>query len=516
MKIISIIKRSILLLLPAVALLTGCNEPDPDSISVVDPVTEEPITVIFADAQSGEYSYKVLAGDWTVSSSDESWCVPQKDAGYSYGETSSIYVRDYEGTEDSRTASLTFRSGMASYVVMVSQFKNDEILSLYPSSSTINYKAQSLTFVVNTTLGWDVTTSASWVAATANTDGTVTLAVEENESSTESREATITVIIDNPDGDAISTTTATYTLTQEPRNDLYLTPTTSSYTFTADAGEVAIDLFTNIYEPAYTITAVSTTDDDWCTATYSDEEGLVVNATENISAESRTATINIIARSDNGTGNDTITASIQITQEGVGEIAIYIGQTSYVYEQAAGSYSIYYTANTTISYATTDSQWITIDPSSSNSTSFTLTENTGNSSRQGTITLTAYLGGEIVQNKITIYQNGVGDLDLQVSPDSLSFDEIGGTATIYATTNSSATEMAYSWSVPGSWITTSSSLTGSSIDIKVAENAELFEREDVVVVMLTVGDQSVAKLITVSQKCLSATPELETTTSDEE
>ncbi len=474
------------------------------------------MNIIFADDQSGEYYYKVLAGDWTVSSSDESWCIPQKDAGYSYGETSSIYVRTYEGTEDSRTASLTFRSGMASYVVMVSQFKSDELISLYPSSSTINYKAQSLTFVVNTSLGWDVTSSASWAKATANADGTVTLTVEENESSTDSREATITVVVDNPDGSAVSTTTATYVLTQEPRTDLYLTPTTSSYTFTSDAGEVAIDLFTNIYEPEYTITAASNTDDDWCSATYTDEDGLVITAEENISYESRTATVNIIARSDNGTGNDTITASIQITQEGVGEIAISVGMTSYVYEQTGGTYSISYGVNTSIYYVTTDSEWITINSSSSSSTNFTLNENTGNSVRQGTITISAYLGGDIVQQKVTIYQNGVGDLDLQVSPDSLSFDEAGGSATIYATTNSSATNVAYSWSVPGSWITTQSTLSDSSIAITVKPNTTLFEREDVVVVMLTVGDQSVAKLIPVYQKCESATPELETTTSDEE
>ncbi len=316
MKIISIIKRSALLI-AALAVFVGCNEPDPDSISVVDITTDAKITTIYAGSQSGEYYYKVLASEWSVVSSDEEWCIPQKDAGTEYGEVSSIYVRAFSGSEDSRTATLLFRSGVATQTILVSQVKSDELINLYPSSSTINYKAQSLSFMVDSNFEWEASSSVSWVKCTTNNDNTVSLSVEENESSTQSREAVITVIAYNDENGSVSTTTATYTLTQEPRSDLYLTPSISNYTFTYQAGLKSVELFTNIYDPAYTVSVASQSDDEWCSVTYSDEDGLVITATANSDEDSRSAIVSVIARSDNGTGNDTVSTTINVSQEGV-------------------------------------------------------------------------------------------------------------------------------------------------------------------------------------------------------
>lgn len=506
------IKRSVLLL-SAFALFVGCNEPDPDSISVVDVTTEAEITTIHAGSKSGEYFYKVFANEWSVVSSDEDWCIPQKNVGYKNGEVSSIYVKAYTGDEDSRIATLTFSSGVATQTILVQQVKSDELISLYPSSSTIDYKAQSLSFMVDSNFEWEVTSSVSWVKYSV-TDNTVQLNVEENESSTQSREATITVIAYNEEGGSVSTTTATYKLTQQSRSDLYLTPSTSDYTFTPLADVLSVALYTNIYDPAYTVMASSQSDEEWCSATYTDKDGLVITAKANYGAESRKASVSVIARSDKGAGNDTVTAVINLTQEGSSGPVINLGMSSAVYEQAAATHSIKYYTNSSNVVVAANCDWITSIVATRSGVSFAVSENMGAATREAVLTVTSTLGGQSVQKKITVYQNGVGALDLQISPDYIMVDEAGeDNIELSLATNSSATDLDFDWVFPPALREYAKVVVNSGDPKKamlsVYENDSMYEREFYIVVKLSAGDQTVVKSIRVYQKGKSTTPTLD-------
>ncbi len=519
MKIISIIKRSALALV-ALFAFAGCNEPDPDSVSVVDPTTDSAITMIYADTQGGEFYYKVLTDSWSVVSSDSDWCIPQKGAGYEYGETSSVYVKAFTGDEDSRTATLTFKSGVATHTVMVSQSKRDDMIDIYPSSGTIDYKAQTLSFVVNSNFEWNVVSSVAWADVSVNDDNkTVSISVEENMSASTPREAIITIQAHNDENGAISTTSTTYTLTQEARNDLYLTPTTPRYTFTADAGETTIDLFTNIFKPAYTVSAASDSNDEWCSATYSEESGLVITAKKNVFAEARTATVTIIARSESGAGNDTVTATIEVTQEGCADPVLNLGQSTAVYDQKGGEFEIKYYTNCVNATATSNCDWITDVNESSERITFTLTENMNGSTRKGEITISVSQGGKTLQGTITIYQNGIGELDLQITPDFISVDEKGETGIALALlTNSVASDLKFEWVSPtADWATLNKDTTDTSkATVDVSANDTMYERECYIVVKLSAGDQTVVKSVTVLQKGKSLEPGFSTedTTTD--
>ncbi len=503
---ISFIRKTMLLLLPAFVMLVGCNEEDPDSISVVDVVTGEPITTIYADAQEGEYFFKVMADTWSVVSEDSTWCIPQKDGGYTYGEQTSIYVKEYTGTADSRNAYLIFRSGSATHRVQVCQTKGDELVSLYPSTATVDYKAQSCSFIVNSSFDWSVSSSAVWVEA-VKSGNNVVLTIDENPTSSVDREATITVLATNNDGGSVSMTTATYILVQKARTESYLTFATDNYSFESGASFTVVDFFTNVYEPEITLSS----DEDWCLASYLGNSSINISAVENELVESRSATITVTARANNGTGIDVVSKQIFVTQAGCGDPTITLGESEYTFGNRATSKIINIYGNAATFSAVADTQWIksTVVDENGETLSFELDENLTSDMREGHITIIAKRGGVSVTEVVTIYQNGVGSLDdlTKISPEDISVDEAAYTSYVTLINNSDSSDLDIEWmAASASWCKVVADEDNMGATITIDSNLDLYERKCSVMVRIAAGDQVVVKSLTVTQKGKSTTP----------
>ncbi|MFI3282641.1 MAG: BACON domain-containing carbohydrate-binding protein [Rikenellaceae bacterium] len=498
MNIRLILKRSALLLLPMFALLVGCNEQDPDTISVTDGYVlseaGEEISVLNVASEAGWYTVYPSTDTWSVVSSED-WCVPNRDNCLSYESNKSldlyIYGTDHANYglasgEDSRIAFVTFTHGKAEYTFIVSQGKSSDYITLYPGEATVGYESSTFNVCVAASASWEAYSAVSWADVTFDVDKNLMTVTTEENPSEEPRSTEIVVMFETVSGSSVNTLSEKFVLTQEGRNPSYVTAGVSEYTFAAEpTADLSTTLSTNIYNASFTVSSNQT----WCSYTLTDDE-LEISVEYNELVASRDAKISITAVSEDGT--TTATSEIIIYQVGVDSPSISLGTASYTFDSKeyvdqTASYSAVGAMSVS---ATVD--WITDIDATTSGVTYTVAENTTDKDRTATITITATKGGESVSEVITITQTAE-ILTLTVSTNDIYVDYTGEAITITAASNGSVefVDTNSTWCIGADGVYT------------VEKNDTGYERTCTITVVATLDDQTLIETVTVTQGCIS-------------
>ncbi len=490
-------KRAALFVLPAFMVLVGCSEQEPDSISVVDE-NGDAVEIVYAASTADFYSVNIIADSWTVKSSAD-WCIPQKDLGYQ-SEKLDIYVDDFADNSSSRQAFVTFVSGMASQTIMFVQESSDNFVNLFPSEASVDYKSQSLDVVVAANFdNWTVKSTSAWAKVTADVDNnTFGIDIEENESE-EERAATIYVTFDNTDAEVSGTASAEFVLTQAGRSTSTLDLSVSNYTFDApeDTTGVAVEATTTLFNPTFAVSSST----DWCKVSATDAAAFSITADANVLAASRSAVVTVVATSEDG--KETLMETIKLTQNGVE--TPYVKFDTSIFDYSAAAYpgeAISFSANEgTLSAVTSDPAMITAVAAANGSLTFDVAENTAETSRTATITVTlTTAGGETASATITINQDGYEKLDLALSVYEATISAAVETLKFKAT-SATGTAANVVWECAAA---TSVTTPGAETSVTFPANGSTTASVTYVVsATLTENGQTVVKHITVTQKAAS-------------
>ena len=489
MNIQFISKRIMILMLAVLATLVSCNEIPPASISVIDPTTEQAVGMIHANPMGEEVFLKVLSGEWSAVS-DEDWCVVQKDKGYKYGEVTSLYIR--KGGAEDRTATVTYTSGDAKFYIVVKQNKLPDVVEILPGQSSIDYKAQKLRISLNANVAWTATSTNDWAKIGDVKENYFEITFDEN-ASTLSREAVITVTSNS------SVKAETFIITQFGREASITDLSPSSFTYEAKAGSQKVQITTNVYNPKY---SVNLGGEDWWKIIWVSDNEFSVELEENTSTLDREVAITVIAESEDGT--EVVYKQLFVKQQGLNSPEIVVGRNNLVVENKSADHSVSLSANGEITLAA-DVAWLkdlSFD-SETGKVTFTTEENKTLKARTGIITMTAVIGSEFVKETITVYQNGISNVDLQVSPTNISVLEHATTKEITAISDANSENVKIEWlpSTAG-WVGISASATGSksTATVSIEANAGLYDRTTDLIVKLTSGDVVVVKSVVITQK----------------
>ncbi len=182
-------------ILAGVFLLPACSSDDDDVNvnEVVYSVTLSSSSQIAIDAAGGQSAVNFKsAADWTASV-NQSWCSVSPSSGTSSVTSLTITV-DANETYDSRSATLTIKSGTATASLTITQMQKDAIV-LALSEYTVDAEGSTLEFTVSANVDFDIDISADWIyqstSSRALEDVPLSFVVDAN-TGDDSREATIT------------------------------------------------------------------------------------------------------------------------------------------------------------------------------------------------------------------------------------------------------------------------------------------------------------------------------------
>ena len=240
-------------------------------------------------ASSGSLSFTVTSNvDWSVSE-NSTWLTATKT------NASTINVSYDENTiVNSRSSTITVSGpGVSSQLVTVTQGGATPVLTVSPSSQTVNSGSGSISFDVQSNIEWNFSENSDWFIASKTDPTTLTLTFDENLSVTP-RSANISL-----SGPGV--TARIVSLSQNGAEPI-LTVNPTSADVNSDAGSVSFNVTSNIYWN-YSETY------DWIQIMQSDYNTLIINYDANNSPGSRSGTITL---SGTGVSPKTIT----ITQTG--------------------------------------------------------------------------------------------------------------------------------------------------------------------------------------------------------
>lgn len=198
-------------------------------------------------------------------------------------------------------------------------------------------------------------------------------------------------------------------------------------------------------------------DKTWCTVSKSGSQ-VKVYVTENTGSE-RNATVTVTSGSKNGT--------FMVNQSGkVITLSVSPASLSFEYERSVKTVSVMTNASSW-SYSNVPS-WCTMSKSG-NQLSVTVSENSGSTSRSGSVTISA--GGKTTSVNIN---QSAKSITLSVSPTSVSFDPNGESRTITVSTNASS----WSYSNVPSWCNVTKET--NQLIITASENSGTINRSGVI------------------------------------
>lgn len=144
-------------------------------------------------AAGGSDSFTITCNtSWTVTS-DQSWCTVSSSSGSDSG---SITVYVSENTSiDSLSATITVKAGDLSQTISVTQAGANAILQIDKSSMSFEASDGSDSFTITSNTSWTITSDQSWctVSSSSGSGNTSILVYVSENTSTESRSATITL-----------------------------------------------------------------------------------------------------------------------------------------------------------------------------------------------------------------------------------------------------------------------------------------------------------------------------------
>ncbi|MES0337002.1 MAG: BACON domain-containing carbohydrate-binding protein [Candidatus Magnetobacterium sp. LHC-1] len=395
---------------------------------------------------SGYFNVNAPGGcTWTAATTDAWVTITSGASGTGYG---TVYYTVAQNTGTTvRTALINV--GTAVFKVVQDPPTSGCSIGINPTSKQFMASGGSDHFdvtVSGSSCSWAATTADTWVTITSGTsgtsNGTVSYTVAQNTST-------------YPRTGIINVAGKAFTILQDAGQSgcmVTINPTNMNYTASGGSGNVNITA-----NCAWT----ATTADSWITlnsGTSGTGNGVVdytVAAYTGTSA--RTGIINIGG------------AAFKVIQNpGTSTCAITVSPTSKNFASSGGNDSVSVTADSACAWtASSSASWIVITSSSSGSGSstvdYSVAENTGTTSRTGTMTI----GGQAV----TITQDAASACTVSISPTSKQFQAYGGSDTISLVADSGC---AWSAASNADWIALTSASSGSgsaTISYTVAQNS---------------------------------------------
>ncbi|MBK6344351.1 MAG: T9SS type A sorting domain-containing protein [Bacteroidales bacterium] len=420
-----------------------------------------------APATAGSAAFTVTSNTSWTAQSNAGWCTVTP-SGTGNGTLTATYTAN-SGTT-SRTATITVSaSGTGNQTVTVVQAGTAVILTVTPSNQDVPATSGNTFFTVTSNSGWIAQSNAGWCVVTPSGtgNGTITASYTEN-ISTASRMALITVSAAGASDMTVSVTQAGAAVT--------LSVTPSSQNVSSAAGSAGYSVASNTNWTAQSNAG-------WCTVTPSGTGNGTIIATyiENTGTTSRTATITVSAT---GVGNQTVT----LMQLG-SDPAMAVTPSNQDVGAAAGSTS--YTVTSNVSWtAQSNAGWCTVTSSGTGNGELIadFTQNTNNSARMATITLSAPGTTDL---SVTLTQAGAAII-LQISPSNQNVSSNAGTTHFSVTSNSAWTAQS-----DAGWCTVTPSGSGNGTIIATySENTITTSRT----ANITVSSEGVAdQIVTVYQ-----------------
>ncbi len=497
MNMIQILKRTTVALTSMLmaAAVVGCSEDAPDYASVKDSSGSKVKSIEVGAAAETHFLSVGASGSWKAVS-DDVFCYFPKSGNTSIsgniGDKLEVLVTE-NTTGAARIANLTITSGDASYNIKVNQAAYDGYITLNADYGEVAYDATSASFAYTTNYASvSISKSADWVTSTAETlTGTVALTFEENETY-ETRVAEITL--------ASSDVTATYVLVQGGRDAGTLSLSDVAYTFNASKYDATtnpqskeVTISSNIAGATYKVVS----NEDWCSVDYAGGDTFTVTVAEdNATASSRTATITVSAL---GSSAETVAMSTTMTivQECDGAPTLTVNSNAVSASQTGGDYTVTCYADGVVTDAA-NVDWITDVAVVNNIITIKVAENTSSDSREGVVTIACVSGGKVTMQYITVTQAGLGELELILSAASVEAAAAGEQVTIVGYSNTAGATISY-LAPSASWC------SGADGVYTLTANTSLISRECTVVVMVTAGEETLVKFVTITQKGADAT-----------
>ena len=364
-------------------------------------------------AKGGEQTITVTAtAAWTISKSEGGdWLTIKPESGNA-GTSQVILTAAENTTTESRTATLTVKSGELTKSISVSQSAANLEISLDTNNLEFTSNGGIKTFKITTNTSWTVACDQTWCSVSpvsGKNESNITVTVFENTSILE-RSAIITVKSDvgnqtvkvNQDGAAAA-----------------LTLSENSIEFTSASGSQLFNITSNT---SWTVS----TDQSWCTVNLTSDSGngsVTVSVGENTSTSERSATITVTSDAGN--------KIVNVTQNGA-EAVLTLSVNNLEFISSSGSQTFIITSN--ISYKVSSSQsWCTISSGPRpNHVKVSVDENTSTSERTATITVES----ETITRTLMVTQSGAELQDRTFTVGGVTFKMIaveGGTFTMGAT-----------------------------------------------------------------------------------
>jgi hypothetical protein len=419
---------------------------------------------------TGNYEVAVSSNfSWTASCSD-SWLTVMK------SENGVVISVSSNETTSYRTATISFFHNLAVVSEQITVRQAPASVTASTESITFNNTASSVELKINSEAAWTAYSNDSWIEISPSTgsagSSTLKISASENTSISE-RTGYVIITVGNDQRIQIPV----------KQKGIYIEVDKSILSFDASGGDQTITISSNT---SWIITDCPS----WVKLSKTSGSGnatVTITVSDNPNASTRNATISVTQE------GMTIGSSIYLEQNGK-SFEIYASSLSF--SDKAGTQSVNIKTDGTWS-AKTDDSWISVNPNSatgSSSLSITVTENTSDDERNGSIAVT------MGNTTLYIYVNQKGKY-LTISNSLLTSTSKGGTIDITVSTNDSWT--AY---VDGgaSWITLSqtSGEETAKISATISDNPSVNQRSAYVVIATT-HDQSVRAQINQSARYLT-------------
>ena len=430
-----------------------------------------PQSLSFGDTPSSS-SINISADDSWEIKNDNNWISITPSSGKGNA-TITVSVTDNE-LEESRQGTISV--SMLDKTIYVSISQTARVFSVDIDKADLIFPASGgdISFNITSNTNWTLSDYPSWLTL-SKTSGKgnqeIKATASENPNVTE-RTGSITLGIDGKDENK------TINVTQQGKT-FDITPTT--LTFTSVKGTQTVTVTT---DGAWS----ASTKETWITLSPEEATGnstLKISVSENMSVNERSGTVFVKM------GDKTSTISVTQSSKSFG-----ITPTSLSFTDKSGSQNVAIETDGTWEATTTDT-WISLTPSSGSGTSeliVTVSENTTDSKRNGTVTIT--MGDKSLT--VSVSQDGKY---LTINNPLLSCTSKGGTIDITVSTNDTWTATV---SEGASWISLSKDKGNGTADIEaiISDNASVNERSGSIVIEANHG-QSVKISITQDARYLT-------------
>jgi hypothetical protein len=377
--------------------------------------------------------------------SNVNWTISENATWFSAVKTNNqtITINYDENTAvNSRSANITITGpGVSNQTVSLNQQGANPELSVTPASRTVSSPGGTTNFSVTSNVSWSASEDADWLTVTKTSEQTLTVNYDEN-ITVNSRSATITI-----SGPGI--TSQNVLVTQEGATPA-LSVTPASRSVNASSGTVTYTVTSNI---DWAISENS----DWLSATKTSNSTLTVSYDENITVESRTASVTL-----SGTGVSSQTVSLD--QEGATPV-LSVDPGSASVSSEAGSVSFAVTSNIVWTFSES-SDWLSALKTDNSTLTITYEANISVEGRSAVITLS---GPGVTSRTVTVNQQGATPA-LSVDPTSASVSPASGTHAFTVSSN-------INWNVSenADWLTATKD-DNSTITVTYIENLSVVDR----------------------------------------